>query len=96
MSDFIKENSYAIEELIFLTNSIALLKKQFLEILNKTEIFEAYVDLKEGGSKRINQEGYAISSPLGKVVKLVNREEFFYLNSSTDIIKGWEKDVVKI
>ena len=44
----------------------------------------------------INQEGFALSSPSGKVVKIVDRAEFFYLNSSPDIVKGWEKDTVKI
>ena len=72
------------------------IKKLFLVALNEYEKYEAYVDLKEGGSKRINQEGFALSSPSDKVVKIVDRAEFFYLNSSPLIVKGWEKDVVKI
>jgi len=91
MRSFIEKNSYVIEQLIELTNDIIKLKKEFLKELNKYETYEAYVDLKEGGSKRINQEGFALSSPSSKVVKIVNRDEFFYLNSSPDIIKGWEK-----
>jgi len=93
---FISEHAYGISALIDLTNIIIDLKNEFLQELNKYEIFEAYVDLKEGGSKRINQEGFALSSPSGKVVKIVARSEFFYLNSSPDIVKGWEKEAVKI
>ena len=88
---FINEHTYGINALIDLTNIIIDLKNEFLKRLNQFEKYEAYVDLKEGGSKRINQEGFALSSPSGKVVKIVNRSEFFYLNSSPDIIKGWEK-----
>ena len=96
MKTFIKDNWYAIQMLINLTNDIINLKKEFLKELNTYEKYEAYVDLKEGGSKRINQEGFALSSPSGKVVKIVDREEFFYLNSSPEIVKGWEKETVKI
>ena len=96
MSKFVDENIYAINLLIELTNDLKKLKIEVLKELNKYETYEAYVDLKEGGSKRINQEGFALSAPSGKVVKIVDRAEFFYLNSSSDIIKGWEKESVKI
>ena len=96
MSEFVDENLYAINSLIDLTNDIIEIKNEFLKVLNTYETYEAYVDLKEGGSKRINQEGFALSSPSGKVVKIVDRAEFFYLNSSPNILKGWEKESVKI
>ena len=90
METFVNEHKTSIMLMIKLTNDISDLKRKFLSKLNTLETYKAYVDLKQGGEQSINQEGFAISSPDGNVVKIVDREEFFYLNSSPDIIKGWE------
>lgn len=90
LGKFIDDHYTSIISIIRLTNLISKLKSLFLSKLNKLETYKASVDLKQGGSKSINQEGFAISSPTGEVVKIVDREEFFYLNSSPDIVKGWE------
>jgi hypothetical protein len=91
IQSFMKANESAISILLDLIETLSKTKNKILKNLNKLAAYKTYVDLKTSQNKSVNQEGFAISSPSGGVVKIVDRAEFFYLNSHPDVIKGWEK-----
>ena len=90
IQDFIDIHKDSIMLIVDLTKQLFEIKKLFLKPLNKLGVFKACVDLRSGESKSINQEGFAVSSPYGNAVKIVDRNEFSYANFSPDVIKGWE------
>jgi hypothetical protein len=92
LKEFISKYNDIINLIIDLMKDITQIKRDFLVRLNKLQTYNASIELKSGGYKNVNQEGFAISSPLGDVVKLVDREEFSYANFSPEIVKGWEKN----
>ena len=87
--DFIIKNQDVIILIINIIIQLAKLKKTLSSTLDEFTTFKSYVELKTGEIKHINQEGFAISTPNGEIIKLVDREEFSYLNFSSDVIKGW-------
>ena len=91
IKEFISKYSDIINLIIDLMKDITQIKRDLLVRLNKLQTYSASVELKSGGYKNVNQEGFAISSPSGDVVKLVDREEFSYANFSPEIVKGWVK-----
>ena len=68
---------------------ISELKHLFLEKLNDIGKFQTFLKMKEGGTRKTGQEGFAVSDINGNVIKLVSRPEFSYANFSGDVLKGW-------
>jgi hypothetical protein len=88
--DFIMKNQDVIINIITIIIRFVEFKKKILLILNNFTTLKSYVELKSGEIKHINQEGFVISFTDGRVTKLVDREEFSYLNFSQDVVKGWK------
>jgi hypothetical protein len=93
IEDFMKNNESAISIIVDLIEKITNVKNKFLKKLNQLATYKTYVDLKSKETKSVNQEGFAISFPSKGVVKIVDRSEFFYLNTNPDVLKGWQKNV---
>ena len=91
MEDSIKQHSDEWYMIIWMVNEITKLKEMFIKKLNNMGEFQTYLKMKEGGLRKTNQEGFAVSDIDGDVVKLVDRAEFSWSNFSPEVQKGWEK-----
>jgi len=88
----IMTNSSAINILNNLIQNFAPIKRIINQKLNEFAEYKSFVELKNGELKEIAQEGFAISTPNGDVVKIVDRTEFAFMNFSDDVVKGWQHE----
>ena len=88
---FSPQNKTSLEMMFELQKVIVLAKLKIINILNKLNNVETFLQTKRG-YRTTGQEGYvAIDKLGGDAVKIVDRMEFSYANFSPDILKGWDK-----
>ena len=88
---FSPQNKTSLEMMFELQKVIVLAKLKIINILNKLNNVETFLQTKKG-YRTTGQEGYvAIDKLGGDAVKIVDRMEFSYANFSPDILKGWNK-----
>ena len=88
---FSPQNKTSLEMMFELQKVIVLAKLKIINILNKLNNVETFLQTKKG-YQTTGQEGYvAIDKLGGDAVKIVDRMEFSYANFSPDILKGWDK-----
>ncbi len=91
LSFFSPQNKTSLEMMFELQKVIVLAKLKIINILNKLNNVETFLQTKKG-YQTTGQEGYvAIDKLGGDAVKIVDRMEFSYANFSPDILKGWDK-----
>jgi len=90
--EIIAANTKAISLIIQIIFYLTEFKNYLSFKLNKHAPYQSFVELKTGELQSINQEGFAISTPNGDIVKFVDRGAFSFLNFSNDVIKGWEHE----
>jgi len=90
IDEFLQSNKNIYYIIIDIINKLTSFKRKLVQKLNNFALYKSYVELKSGETKSINQEGFAISSPNGDIVKIINREEFSYMNFSPDVLRDWE------
>ena len=88
---FSPQNKTSLEMMFELQKVIVLAKLKIINILNKLNNVETFLQTKRG-YRTTGQEGYvAIDKLGGDAVKIVDRMEFSFANFSPNIIKGWDK-----
>jgi hypothetical protein len=86
---FIDDHKDILEIMVATILEIVELKEKLLNKLNQVGRFKTYLKMKEGGTRKTGQEGFAVSDINSNVVKLVDRKEFSWSNFSPDVLKGW-------
>ena len=92
ITEIIMKNSSAVNILNNMIYSLVPIKRIIAQKLNEFTEYKSFVELTNGELKEVMQEGFAVSTPNGDVVKIVDRMEFAFMNFSNDVVKGWQHE----